>query len=337
MTGPAGPRRSSADAGARRVLWIVGVAMAAMVLTTGAAIIASGSPQVCGACHEMQPAVATWRVSPHAQVGCPACHEPPQPVYSAPATLVWRAGMLRRDLAAHDAAKASTTPTMSFDTTSTIPDANCLQCHEMRTITSPAGLLIDHTKHVERNKSCVSCHLWTAHPAPDAEAPLLFMARCFQCHGRTPGSKAPGTCTTCHPPGFSARPASHTTGNWRTEHGKAALAHRQPCSMCHETSFCNNCHGLQMPHPADWVKGNPGHSTVGANNRALCARCHTQKPDLCSMCHHEDFGPTKGPWLLQHPAMVDKRGAAFCMQCHDSVFCTDCHSKRTNASQSATQ
>ena len=120
-----------------------------------------------------------------------------------------------------------------------------------------------------------------------------------------------------------------------TTHGKKALADRQFCAMCHEESFCTNCHGLPMPHPPTWVTGNPGHSTVGATNRELCAKCHTQKPDLCTMCHHQDFSATQGPWILQHPAMVQKRGAAFCMKCHDPVFCWNCHSKRPGYTQPA--
>jgi hypothetical protein len=91
-----------------------------------------------------------------------------------------------------------------------------------------------------------------------------------------------------------------------------------------------------MPHPADWVKGKPGHSTVGATNRQVCAQCHTAKPDLCSMCHHQDQQSTKGPWLTQHPSMVATRGVMFCMKCHQGTFCYDCHAKRKVSEPTAT-
>jgi hypothetical protein len=244
---------------------------------------------------------------------------------------------MQRDLRAHFSGNASAIPVASLNTTPTITDATCLQCHDpSRVVTTRSDLVIQHAKHAARNKSCISCHLWTAHPVPETERPLLLMARCFTCHGREPGAKAPGTCETCHSKAFNGRPESHKSGDWRTAHGKAALTAKQPCTMCHEKSFCKNCHGLDMPHPADWVKGNPGHSTFGAQNRQVCAQCHTAKPDLCSMCHHQDQQSSRGPWIVQHPAMVAKRGAAFCMNCHQDLFCYDCHSKRKVSEPSAT-
>ena len=312
-----------------RAIWITAVAWVAIVLLGTGALYFSGAAPICNLCHEMQPSVATWKTSAHAKIGCPACHETPRPVYRFPEALASRAEAMQRDMKAHFAHIASGNTTASIETTVTIPDATCLQCHELpRTVTPRSDLLIQHTKHAERNKSCVSCHLWTAHPVPEAERPILLMGQCFKCHGRQPGAKAPGTCSTCHSAAFNGRPESHKASTWKATHGKAALTGKQPCTMCHEPSFCRNCHGLDMPHPADWVKGKPGHSTLGAQNRQICAKCHTQKPDLCSMCHHQDFAPTAGEWVKQHPAMVDKRGASFCLQCHDSLFCTDCHVTR---------
>ena len=312
-----------------RQTWIaVGIAVAIIWLVAGALYL-SGSSYVCNLCHEMKPAVSTWRTSAHAKIGCPSCHEPARPTYRFPEALAFRAEMMQRDLSAHFASKTGNVPSASSIATQTIPDSTCLQCHELpRTVTPRSDLLIKHTEHAERNKSCVSCHLWTAHPVPAAERPLLLMAQCFKCHGRQVGAKAPGTCSTCHSSAFNGRPESHQASTWKTAHGKAALANKQPCAMCHEASFCRNCHGLDMPHPADWIKGKPGHSTLGAQDRQICAKCHTQKPDLCSMCHHQDFAPTGGTWIAQHPAMVDKRGASFCLQCHDSLFCFNCHAAR---------
>jgi RecJ-like exonuclease len=152
------------------------------------------------------------------------------------------------------------------------------------------------------------------------------MQQCFNCHGRTPGAKAPGTCDVCHPKGFSLRPVSHAPASWETGHGKAALNKQQPCEMCHEKKFCADCHGLEMPHQADWAKGTPNkHSVAAAKDRQVCAKCHTEKPDLCGMCHHKGWEPTKGPWVKEHPDMVRKRGADFCMQCHEATYCFDCH------------
>lgn len=306
-----------------RVIWIAAASMAGVVAIGLVLLHVTGLPSVCGMCHEMSPAVTSWRVSGHTKVGCPACHEKPRAWYQFPQTLFLRSAMLTRDISLH-LAKDST---RSDEATPTVADSTCESCHDpSRKVTMRFGTLIDHAEHAKRNKSCLSCHLWTAHPDPTAERPMLLMERCFTCHGRAKGAKAPGTCDVCHPSSFSLRPVSHRSASWSTTHGKAALAKQQPCEMCHEQTFCRRCHGLEMPHPAGWATGPiPTHAAAGERGRQVCARCHTAKPDLCGMCHHKGWEPAKGTWIEQHPLMVDQRGADFCFQCHHSTFCFDCH------------
>lgn len=311
-----------------RLLWIIAGGYI-LLFALGAGLAAwTASPSTCATCHEIAPAVASWKTSPHADVGCPSCHEPVRPLYRYPETFVWRAEMLQRDVAAHRANPNASSLTTEQANLRPVPDQNCLQCHDLtREVTLPAGLTMDHAKHVARNKSCVSCHRFTAHPVPDAEKPMVLMEQCFACHGRQPGAKAPGICTECHPKSFTMRPQSHEpAAAWLQNHGKAALANRQPCSMCHDNSFCTGCHGLNMPHPADWAKGNPPeHAAVAKQNSKVCVRCHGPAPNLCSMCHHKGFDPNKGPWASNHAPTVSKFGVTFCLSCHDELFCFGCH------------
>ena len=332
MKFPSGRGVRASGSGSRTLVrdaWIaVGVFVLMLWLGVGAVYL-SASSTVCNGCHEMAPMVASWKTSAHADIGCPACHETPRSTFSFPQILGARAANMQRDLRAHNSQTTADIVNALNNATPNIPDENCLRCHDLsRRITVHFGTIINHTDHAKRNKSCISCHYWTAHPPPAADRPVLLMTQCFKCHGRMGTAKAPGTCATCHPKSFSLRPESHVTGDWRTHHGKVALADRQQCVMCHESTFCRDCHGLDMPHPPTWVRGNPGHSTVGAKNPQVCAKCHTAKPDLCSMCHHQGFAPTKGPWIVQHPSMVAKKGAAFCMNCHVQTFCFDCHTRR---------
>ncbi len=311
----------------RRAAWIAVGAVLGVVMLVAAYTAASGSPRLCGSCHEMRTKVAQWSESPHNKVGCPACHETPRAWYQLPQTLAERTRRLQRDVIAHRSYTATDIPSASAETTSTIPDAACLRCHDLsRSITMKFGTLIDHTEHAQRNGSCVSCHKATAHPVAGAERPMVLMAQCFTCHGRDAGAKAPGTCETCHPPTFTMRPESHQPAAWRTDHGPASLTDRQPCEMCHEPDFCDDCHGLEMPHPAGWAKGKRSHAAVGERDPELCIRCHTERPDFCSMCHHKSYEPLQSrPWVEQHQSMVAKRGAAFCMECHTGVYCFNCH------------
>jgi nitrate/TMAO reductase-like tetraheme cytochrome c subunit len=334
---PDAPTRTARSEPAVRVAWLAATVLLALLGLGLDITYLTASPKVCSTCHEMESSVSTWKTSAHARIGCPSCHEEPVPWYRFPATLSIRAKMLNRDLEAHRQLLPAGLPTTV--TALPISDVTCMQCHDLaRAVTVPPGIIIDHPKHVERNRSCISCHFWTAHPAPNAEKPLLLMARCFNCHGRKPGAKASGACTVCHTKDFSARPKSHTPSEaWLARHGKIAKADRSQCAMCHEETFCRACHKLDMPHPSTWVKDTKaGHSVVGAQNRQICANCHKERPDLCSMCHHKAFSPTQSPWIQQHPTMVGQRGAAFCMKCHGPMFCFDCHTSSRAAAASTT-
>lgn len=308
-----------------RWAWIVAGAIVGFALVGVGATYVTSAPAVCGGCHAMAPAVAKWRVSAHTQVGCPSCHETPRPWYRFPETLAVRSVMLYRDFGA-TVASAETSGTGRI--TREVPDEVCQQCHAPRSITMRFGTLIDHTEHAERNGSCVSCHLYTGHPDPDAERPLLLMTQCFTCHGRTATAKAPGTCETCHPPSFELKPSSHEEQEkWLGEHGPIAKKDRTECRMCHEESYCSACHGLEMPHPATWAKSESGHAAIAEKSRSLCAKCHKEKPDLCSMCHHKGLAASNRPWLAQHPDMVKQRSASMCLDCHVTTFCTHCHTQ----------
>lgn len=314
-----------------RGAWVGGsVALAVLALVVAVNSFAF-SPLHCGLCHEMAPVVAAWRTSAHADVNCYACHDTRRPWYAYPQTLASRYSLLQRDYRAHLAGVGRGIATASFEHTPTIAKANCLACHSLtRTVTMRYGTILQHTRHAERNQACTSCHLWTAHPDPSAQRSLLLMAQCFQCHGRSATAKAPGTCTTCHPAKWDRRPDTHKSATWvRLQHSQQALTQRKWCMMCHEASFCRSCHGIDMPHPANWASNTAtGHAAVAvARGTQLCQHCHANGPNLCSMCHHGNYDPAKGAWVRQHPTLVKEKGAALCMNCHRPLFCQTCHTR----------
>jgi hypothetical protein len=334
---PAIPSRSSSKFSSRwgsrdsrkRSRVVIGVlTVVALVLLFVAASLGASSARVCNACHEMQPAVASWRVSPHAEVRCHACHGTPRPWYGAPASLVERWALLGRDVRAHWIARRASEETTgsSVATTTPIPDAACLKCHDAnRKATSRYGLVINHAEHAKRNKACVSCHLWAAHPDPKASRATLMMARCFNCHGQPDQPKASGECAACHVKDMDLKPPSHKVGDWQKRHGKVAKSDRQQCVMCHRREFCDDCHGVEIPHPLGWARGATGHAVVATRDRAVCARCHVGNANLCTMCHHQGYDDKKGPWVKQHNVKVREMGAAFCFKCHDATYCVRCH------------
>jgi nitrate/TMAO reductase-like tetraheme cytochrome c subunit len=300
--------------------------MAVVIVLAMAADAGASSPVVCSTCHEMKPWVASWSVSAHAQVGCSSCHATPRPWYGAPLAAFDRWGRLRREFGSHWADPSREVTAGSVGASAVIPDSTCEQCHDpARTGTSRFGVQIKHAEHAERNKSCVSCHRYTAHAPTTGSRDSLMMLLCFDCHGLAKTAKAPGRCDLCHLKGVDLRPAFHKTGKWLTTHGPASKVDREQCAMCHYQKFCDDCHGLQMPHPAGWAKGRKGHAVIAAKDRQVCAKCHKGNADLCTMCHHKGFDDRKGPWVKQHPAMASQTGTSFCFQCHGSVFCARCH------------
>ncbi|TLM77451.1 MAG: hypothetical protein FDZ70_05515 [Actinobacteria bacterium] len=333
--------RTARQPGARmrtvvRRAWTAVAVVAAVIALSVAADLVTASPAVCGACHEMQPALETWRTSGHSKVGCPDCHEDPRPWYRFPETLGVRGAMLTRDFNAHFARADAGTSAVSVLPTSTIPVSRCEGCHDpSRKVSMKFGTLIDHTDHAKRNGDCLSCHLWTAHPEPGTDKPLLMMRQCFDCHGRAKTSAAPGTCETCHPASFELVPPTHAPKDWKAGrvHGVPARKDRTNCTMCHEESFCFDCHRIEMPHPAGWNAGRTAHGPVAKADRGVCRTCHTEGLVFCSMCHHEGYRPAEGTWAEQHPKVVGGKGSAYCFDCHAPTSCTACHTSAAAAAQ----
>jgi len=315
-----GPRR-------RRTLLTVAIVVLGVLFVGLVLDLASASPALCMSCHEMELRGHEWEQSAHAQTTCVECHTKPRPWYATPLRLVDRAGLLVRDVSAHLAGGYDTSIDRSSAATSPITDEVCLQCHDAnRKATSGYRIKIDHVEHAKRNGSCVSCHVRTAHPVESRGRALTFMAECFTCHGTPDQPEASAECNVCHPDDYELIPPTHENKQWAKKHGETAVSDFGLCEMCHTEQFCTDCHGVTMPHPEGWAEGATGHSLVAKTNRAVCENCHGKRLDMCTMCHHQDYEPSKGPWVKQHFESVEKQGAAYCFQaCHSPVFCIKCH------------
>lgn len=100
------------------------------------------------------------------------------------------------------------------------------------------------------------------------------------------------------------------------------------CGTCHDkATFCTGCHGVEMPHPKDFLAT---HGPLGKSKPAVCANCHAtskenaQNLSFCNNCHHRGLDPSR-PWIDQHWVVVREKGANACFQCHNPTFCSDCH------------
>ncbi|HET6498493.1 MAG TPA: hypothetical protein VFH17_05545, partial [Coriobacteriia bacterium] len=98
------------------------------------------------------------------------------------------------------------------------------------------------------------------------------------------------------------------------------------CQSCHvEREFCDGCHGLQIPHPEEYLEIHP---EDGRARPRVCEPCHASRPggDFCNECHHEVVIEPGQSWALElHIPPVREAGAEACFECHSPTFCAECH------------
>ena len=246
-------------------------------------------------------------------------------------SLAWHSSRSRQDGA------SASTSTPAPDDVGNAVFLECVNCHNDLDRVFKEGevtnLLYRHQKHFAKGVSeCAVCHPANTHEPDAINKPT--MSRCFICHGPSAEAIAPGTCATCHPPGTPRQPTSHLSKGWATKaHGPQALEDRFQCLTCHQQTTCDTCHGLEIPHAADWKEA--PHATTYFAGSKVCARCHVTpaiapagtKPSgrsLCDTCHHPQ-GPDRSVWLGYHSQVVKSDGASACFTCHATNTCATCH------------
>ncbi len=111
----------------------------------------------------------------------------------------------------------------------------------------------------------------------------------------------PKNCIECHE-GATEIPFQRYVhdADWGRNHRMAAYQGEAICSMCHQTSFCNDCHATQvemkpsekndtetyrsMPHRGDYLSR---HRIDGRIDPTSCIRCHgnPKASETCVRCH----------------------------------------------------
>ncbi len=235
-------------------------------------------------------------------------------------------------------------------------ERECRICHPKGTIEAPT------TPVSASGKECVRCHRdFQAHlvsfgGAKFSHAPhLANNLRCNQCHSNQPQHGVMtlnrSSCQSdCH---TKKMPASHKLV-WKERHGTAYLSRMSECNQCHTQKFCSDCHGLNMPHPDDWVRAHgarllsygsmgvweygsvrsntsiPPYSHTSIPPYSVCSRCHTA--ETCQNCHatHKPASHLND-WRRHH----GRRDTRNCATCHATDFCRTCHASGKPTSHTA--
>ena len=111
----------------------------------------------------------------------------------------------------------------------------------------------------------------------------------------------PKICTDCHDPqGAVAFKRFVHTADWGQNHRAAAYQAEAVCAICHEQSYCNDCHASRvemkasdkndtepyrsMPHRGDYLTR---HRIDGRIDPTSCFRCHgnPKASRTCAPCH----------------------------------------------------
>lgn len=140
---------------------------------------------------------------------------------------------------------------------------------------------------------------------------ILLLAACAGMKNRTSFSSrhlseadigaSPKNCVGCHEDGTKIPYQRYVhTVDWGRNHRNEAYQSEAICAMCHQTSFCNDCHATQvelkpsvkndtetyrsMPHRGDYLSR---HRIDGRIDPTSCIRCHgnPKAAATCVRCH----------------------------------------------------
>ncbi|MBN2524904.1 MAG: cytochrome c3 family protein [Deltaproteobacteria bacterium] len=248
--------------------------------------------------------------------------------------------------------------------------AQCKTCHTNAEAskgwpaTTSSPLLFSHQTHRKRQpdamKDCAACHGAAATATTNASRKALMPqhAECNACHKK---DLTMGRCELCHDRLDLYDMAqndfySHEPG-FMGSHGKEAISAEARCALCHEQSYCADCHNknatvrpsLRFPdktdrafmHSGDWMSR---HALVSRTDPASCQKCHGVS--YCTSCHnrmgvgagvdqgggnypdsHKDRIRWLGPGPQSHGSKA-RRDILSCASCHDkgaASNCVSCH------------
>ena len=268
--------------------------------------IYTSQPKFCQLCHRTSQEHQEWQTSVHKETGCLACHQEPG-VF----------GFLVEKIARLDDCM-STVKKRFFKIPYTVPiraevsNSSCRRCHSIERISLVSHTIkVSHKEILEAGYKCTDCHNTVAHGKAVPQPKYPSMDKCVLCHNNKTASTR---CRLCHVPDVGKRPRQVM------DYPKIHLKSPYNCKGCHDMQNCNECHGLEMPHPVDWERMHPREGFV---NKSVCWRCHNTK--FCNECHtnfpgphSEDFPQTShGPATQEPEACGCHQRETFCPLCHE--------------------
>lgn len=299
--------------GLRRLDWTrIGILIAAIIVVLGTASYYISTPSFCANCHVVKKEYKSWTKSSHREVGCLACHQEP----GVSGYLVQKASYLREAL-------LFATNNYTEPTKSQVSNRTCNRCHwEVgRGTVVRYGIRVRHQDFLEKGYKCAGCHNTIAHGDNVPVQKFPTMDKCVICHD---GKEVSADCNLCH--AQTVKEAREP----RRELVKVAAEIPWHCRGCHAPQVekkCIDCHGLEMPHSPEFIRGK--HARSAFTERSVCLRCHIKETAFCNKCHvyPSPHGPEREWARLHGPAA--KKTTLIEVQLEDSGFidCYLCHTR----------
>jgi len=245
----------------------------------------------CKACHGNDKKVAVMQSGDHRNLSCVQCHEGGGTFARYTTNVVQRVGHLLTGM------NSNSQPTGYIS----VPTSACLNCHDKSitgdTVATNLGnntIAMSHKEPMAASMQCTRCHNLTTAKSPVATRNT--MNTCLICHN---GSTAPSSCTTCHVNDPSLTIASSGPSPSNADR-LISTDPKTQCYVCHEkdAASCDACHGLRLPHPADFQDTHP--AAVLKYGLSTCLKCHNDKDTSageasggaqpCTECHSNAGG-----------------------------------------------
>jgi hypothetical protein len=309
-----------------RVLSAVAFGSVAVIAALLLAGVTTGLDSMCLSCHTGDmPHVARLddeSADPHVRVECVRCHEATGVLGTVTSSVPGRL--------AHFATGIAGTGSKGYGVP--VATAGCLSCHggvrDGVMENKQRGLRVSHREPLEARATCVDCHEmqkttgivggWT-----------VGMSACLRCHD---GKQASAECSSCHTKDIAF--AVHVNFDPQPRR----LVPDKRCYTCHEQARCDSCHGVTMPHTADFKSiEHPRAATLDIwyNGGRACKKCHTETRNSCKKCH-KNSGPGHPvpDWARLHALAPPYAGYGGCNGCHGYLakipsrnFCGVCHER----------
>lgn len=287
-------------------LLILGAALfVVLAVTLGVAAQVSRQPTSCRSCHQMTADYKSWANSNHRAFECANCHQDPGAF-----------GYVFFKIRQFDMVIARLSKSYPVPITADVSNASCLQCHrrDIEGSIVVSGLRVRHREITAAGYKCTQCHNTAGHGSHVVRPVRPSMDQCTACHD---GKKVFSSCSGCHVVDIG-RPIGAQSNNYSA----VRLGTTSTCRGCHSVAKCNKCHGLELPHPADWTSGFTHAPAAAFERKALCKKCHSEY--FCNLCHR--FPGHGANWRQEHsaPGPYDQQG---CLGCHTAApnLCALCH------------